>query len=249
MSVSNSDFIDADLVDSSELASDGYISYKTTAVVSTISSSKTVEVSPSNDIFGLIFDADAPVAIGDRVRLVGTSAADGYYTVASIVDNNVFTVVENINDSTGGNAVFIYPPGASIVGFDPTGLSITTAKNVQDALKDIANNATGISPNIHKELRQLIHFIDDGPADGFVSGAFKEILPASNPFPTSIIWWESSAKIYKIIEKTYTYNSNKTISQVEWKMYDNDGVTVLATVTDTITYSGIFELSRTRSIV
>jgi hypothetical protein len=35
----------------------------------------------------------------------------------------------------------------------------------------------------------------------------------------------------------------------EWKMYDTDGSTVLATVTDTISYSGPFETSRTRAIV
>jgi len=250
MSLSKSDFQDTDLVDSTELASDGYSSYKTISVTSTTSGSKTVEVSPSSDIFGLLFDADAPVSVGDRVLLVGTTGgADGYYTVASVIDNDTFTVLESINTSTGGNAFFIYPPGASLVGFDPTGLSITTAKNVQDALKDVAQNASGITANAHQTLRQLIHFIDDGPADGFVSGAYKEILPSGQPFPTSIIWWESAAKTEKIVEKTYTYNPNKTVSQVEWKMYDTDGSTVLIIVTDSISYvNGIFELSRVRSI-
>jgi len=250
MTLSKSDFRDADLVDSHELASDGYTSYKTTAVTSTTSGTKTVEVSPSSDIFGLIFDADAPVSVGDRVRLVGTTGgADGYYTIASVVDNDTFTVLENINTSTGGSAVFIYRPGASLVGFDPTGLAVTTAKNIQDALKDVANNASGISANVHRALRQLIHFIDEGPAEGFATGAYRTMLPALSPFPTSFIWWESIAQTEKIVEKTYTYNPNKTVSQVVWQMYDTDGVTILVTVTDVITYSGIFETSRTRSIV
>lgn len=107
---------------------------------------------------------------------------------------------------------------------------------------------TGITANEHKALRHLIHFINDGPADGFVSGAFKETLPSSNPFPTSVIWWESAAKIRKIVEKIYTYNSNKTPATIQWKMYDADGTTVIATVTDSITYSNVFEISRTRSI-
>ena len=71
---------------------------------------------------------------------------------------------------------------------------------------------------------------------------------ASNPFPTSYIWWESASKAQKIVELTLTRNANQTPATEEWKMYDTDGTTVLATVTDTIAYSGIFETSRTRAI-
>lgn len=107
---------------------------------------------------------------------------------------------------------------------------------------------SGISESAHRTLRQLIHFIDEGPAEGFVSGAFHETLPAT-PFPTSFIWWTSAAKTHKIVELTLTLNANKTPATEEWKMYDTDGTTVLVTVTDTISYSGIFETTRTRAIV
>jgi len=107
--------------------------------------------------------------------------------------------------------------------------------------------ADSISDGQHKALRHLVHLAEEGgPFEGFASGAFQETLPASNPFPTSIIWWESAAKLKKIVEETITYNANKTISIDEWKVYDVDGVTILVTATDTITYSGVFELSRTR---
>lgn len=109
-------------------------------------------------------------------------------------------------------------------------------------------SGSGITATQHKTLRQLIHFIDDGPAEGFASGAYMETLPSANPFPTSFIWWESAAKLKKIVEETVTYNSNKTIATDEWKVYDTDGTTVLATVTDAISYSGVFETSRTRTI-
>jgi len=108
---------------------------------------------------------------------------------------------------------------------------------------------SGISEAQHRVLRQLIHFIEDGPAEGFASGAYKETLPAADPFPTSFIWWESAAKLKKIVEEIVTYNANKTIATDQWKVYDTDGSTVLATVTDTISYSSIFEVSRTRTIV
>lgn len=108
--------------------------------------------------------------------------------------------------------------------------------------------ADGVTESEHEVLRQLIHFIDDGPGGGFVSGAFMETLPSADPFPTSYIWWESSGKVDKIVELTLTRNANQTPATEEWQMYDEDGSTVLTTVTDTISYSGVFETSRTRVI-
>jgi len=105
----------------------------------------------------------------------------------------------------------------------------------------------GISAYDHKRLRHLIHFIDDGPAGGFASGAYREVLPAGSPFPTSYTWYESSAKAKKIVELTVTYTGAFPTTEV-WKMYDDDGATVLVTVTDTIAYSGGFETNRTRAI-
>jgi hypothetical protein len=110
-------------------------------------------------------------------------------------------------------------------------------------------SGTGITEAQHKTLRQLIHLAEEGgPFEGFTSGAYQETLPSANPFPTSFIWWTSSAKTAKIVEETVAYNSNKTIATDEWKVYAIDGSTVLATVTDAIAYSGVFETSRTRTI-
>lgn len=105
---------------------------------------------------------------------------------------------------------------------------------------------SGLTAEQHKVLRQLIHFIDDGPAEGFPSGCYKETTPAG-PFPTLEVWYESSAKLKKITQLTTTWLGAK-ITQEQWKVYDTDGSTCLATVTDSITYSGVFESSRTRTI-
>jgi len=103
----------------------------------------------------------------------------------------------------------------------------------------------GITEAQHKVLRQLIHFIDDGPAEGFTSGAYREVT--GTVFPTSIIWWESSSKLKKIVERTCTW-TGVNLTTDKWEIYDTDGSTVLATVTDTISYTGVFETSRTRTI-
>ena len=106
---------------------------------------------------------------------------------------------------------------------------------------------TSLTEAQHRILRQLIHFIEEGPAGGFASGAYKETLPAGNPFPTSVIWWESSSKLQKIVERTVTWTGANPTTD-EWKMYDADGITVLVTVSDSISYSGPFETTRTRTI-
>lgn len=105
----------------------------------------------------------------------------------------------------------------------------------------------GVTETDHRALRQLIHFIDNGPANGFASGAFRENLPSGNPFVTSVTWWTDNTKVDKIVEKLITY-TGALATTVQWKIYDTDGSTVLATVTDAITYSGIFESNRTRTI-
>lgn len=106
-------------------------------------------------------------------------------------------------------------------------------------------SGSGLSEAAHRTLRQLIHFIDNGPAEGFASGAYRE--NTGGVFPTSIIWWTSSAKTHKIVEKLLTY-AGAFPTTIQWKMYAVDGSTVLATVTDAITYSGAFETDRTRTI-
>lgn len=118
--------------------------------------------------------------------------------------------------------------------------------NVGFTLTDLLASSGGITEAQHKALRQLIHFIDEGPAESFASGAYKETTP-TGPFPTSEIWWESSSKLKKIVSLDTTW-SGAVITQEVWKIYDTDGSTVLATVTDAVSYSGIFETSRTRTI-
>lgn len=114
-------------------------------------------------------------------------------------------------------------------------------------LSELVAGTGGLTADGHKVLRQLIHFIDEGPTEGFASGAYKETLPSAAIFPTSIIWWESSSKLKKIVERTLTWTGPNLTTSV-WEVYDTDGSTVLATITDTISYTGVFETTRTRTI-
>lgn len=237
--IAKEDLRDLDIVDARELLSSGFDAYQSAVgVVSVVSATKTVVVSG-----GLIFN-DNPVETGDRVTIAGNAAA-GDYTVDSVLSDTSFTVVEAIVDASGGTATFKHPPGALKVGIDPTNLVFSGATNLQEAVEDLDS---GLNSG-HKTLRHLIHFINEGPAGGFATGAYKEVLPAGDPFPITVTWWESSSKLKKIVDKTITYNANKIPTTIQWRMYDTDGSTVLSTVTDTITYvNNVFESTRTRAI-
>lgn len=106
---------------------------------------------------------------------------------------------------------------------------------------------SGMTTSNHETLRQLIHFIDEGPSTGFSSGAFKEIT--GQPFPTSIIWYTNVTKTKKIIEKLIVRNVNNNPTIITWNMYDSNGITILNTIVDTFTYiNNSFEVSRVRTI-
>lgn len=114
-------------------------------------------------------------------------------------------------------------------------------------LQSIIGGGGSIEPQ-HKTLRDLIHFIDEGPGDGFATGAFKEVLPNNSPFPTSITWYLDVAKTKKLVEKFIIYTNTAFPTTIHWNMYDYDGVTLIHTVIDTITYNTAFESTRTRAI-
>jgi hypothetical protein len=106
----------------------------------------------------------------------------------------------------------------------------------------------GMSAAQHKVLLQLIHFIDEGPADGFVSGATKTVT--GGLFPTIIEWKRSDATLLvkKTIERSAGPATNLKPTPIVWEIYDTDGTSVLATVSDAVTYGGVAETGRVRTI-
>lgn len=135
--------------------------------------------------------------------------------------------------------------------------SVTIERDVDDSLvfsdlvagtytlSDLVAGTGGLTAAGHRVLRQLIHFVDNGPAEGFDSGAYREMT--GTVFPTAIIWYDKSGEgKKKIVEKLITWTGvNPT--QIVWKIYDSAEILV-ATLSDAISYSGVFETSRTRTI-
>ena len=105
-------------------------------------------------------------------------------------------------------------------------------------------SGTGLNAGSHQALLQLIHFIDQGPAKGFVSGA-TSATTYSGAFPVEVLWTRQDGN--DLLRKTMTY-TGAFPTTIDWKMYAADGTTIVEQVTDTIVYTGAFETSRTRVI-
>jgi hypothetical protein len=239
VAIERADLADLDFVDAVELAATGSraVAYRNLSIVSITAATREVVVNPTEF---LLIDRDNPVQAGDLFTLTGASASNGDYTIQSIIDDQTFVVVETVpSDGTGGSGTFYYPPGASKVGIGRISTLDATTETVQEALEQ------------HPIRRELVHLAEGigGPFEDFTSGAYREILPAGDPFPTSVIWWTDSSKTDKIVELTLTYTAFKQPATMVWKSYDSDGSTVLRTVTDTMAYtSNVFEHTRTRTV-
>jgi hypothetical protein len=104
-----------------------------------------------------------------------------------------------------------------------------------------------LSAAAHAGLRQLIHLADDqGPFESF-NTSMERVITGGLLY-TSVVWYRDGAHTQKIVEKLVDRTNPTFPTQVQYKVYDVDGVTVLATATDTITYSGAEEIKRVRVI-
>ena len=120
---------------------------------------------------------------------------------------------------------------------------VTLADCYGNPITDLGSQLDGITSDSHEAIRQLIHFIDSGPTTG--TGLSKVITGTA--FPSAITWYHSTpGGSKKLYEKLITW-SGALPTVITWNIYD-DTETLLATVTDTISYSGAFETGRTRAI-
>lgn len=213
-------------------------------------------------------------AEGEGTRALGLSShAGGFYTVAS---GSRQTVFGHYNAEGNTSSLFVVGDGTSSIQrgdifrlnkgptvgdgrAEVTG-TLAATQGLSGSLTQLVDGRSYLQSGngmvvtsesngpvtVSKYLRDLITFIDEGPACGFASG-YKEQGPAG-PFPTQSIWYTDAGKTNKIVQLTVVWSGSVTTSR-EWKAYRDDGVTVDCTVTDTISYvNSIFETSRTRTI-
>lgn len=100
---------------------------------------------------------------------------------------------------------------------------------------------TGDGSGITNVSRKLVNYINNGPAEEYNS-AYLEVLPVDSLYPTASIWWTDETKTAKVYEENYQRTSPGTLinpNPLTYKLYAEDGTTVLIQATDTITYTAI----------
>lgn len=203
----------------------------------------------------IFFFAGWPINLGctrDLLQIPGVSEGDIYSSIMKgeirnkLKNGDIQLVFSNIDLLQFNDCGIQYLEG---YGFT-TGVQVGYNQldgYVQNLISGGASG--GLTATEHETLRQLIHFVDNGPGDGFASGAIRITSPSGSPFPTEICWFLDGTLTTKLVDKLIVYNSYKVPTTITWNMYDMDGVTIVHTVIDTFTYvNNVFESSRTRSI-
>ena len=150
-----------------------------------------------------------------------------------------------LKDESGGVIGFRTAAGALGIarGATPVGNDDLATKFYVDSV------GSGISEAQHKTLRNLIHFLEgDGPGEGFANGPFTRTMTGGF-FPTLREWTDNLGT--KIASKAWTRSgggaTNVAPTPITWRVYNADGTTGFQAV-DVVTYSGVNETSRVRTI-
>jgi len=219
--ISREDIVDADIVDATELASDGYVTYKTGSVVFASGSYLTASFGGPDVGFK---DFDDPAGALDFLVLSGSGNSDGTYVVVQPVTETILQISGTFSGSiqggtSSGSWSLKYVYGSKTVGFDPTTLAVSSSvpHDVFSFVKD----------GTYQRL------LEDDPA-GF--GVNESVTYGAGNRVTNETWRRAAdSSILKTID--YTYSGNK-VSQEVRKVYAENGTSVVAQKTVVYTYSG-----------
>lgn len=196
---------------------------------------------------------DAMEALQSRVGVVSSS-------ISTTIDFELHNVVAgHDHDGVNSRPVALGPPLSGST-FDNGLFPFVSGTRVGGAIDAInqtlliidqeLSGGVTVSGALTPTSRDLIILADsDGPFEGYLSGTERTTTYHRNIFPSSSIWYSDASKTGKIMEVWKTYPiSGVNPSSVTYRSYETDGVTIRATVIDTIAYAGIQEVSRSRVI-
>lgn len=166
----------------------------------------------------------------------------GYIRVLLPYSNFTASIAPTVNDDSSKN----YSTGSLWV--DGQNAYVLLLPTIGAAVwKNFTSGA--FSSQDHKTFRHLIHFINEGPGDGFYANPFREIeSDTSGKFTKRETWWSDSNKTIRLYQTEVTRSGIYPMTQ-KYKMYASDGITILNQAVDVISYQGAFETARSRSFV
>jgi len=203
---------DSAIIEEDELASGGVQSPSYSGpftIISVVSSTKIITLD-STGYDGTTELSSERISHGDIIVITEGSAA-GTYTVNQIINETSFSVNESIPNASSGSLSFYYPSACTKIG------------------KDIISKPNTFRSN---NLEQILNDLDEEN-----DGGYSEITYTNGVFVSKITVWNSVAKNKKRSEINYTYSSSPFVSQVIKNIYNENGDTIIATITTDISYS------------
>jgi len=190
--------------------------------------------------FGGIVYQQTPPGTGDDPE--NPSYLDCYIYIGKMADEVIAS-----GSASGSNIAFEsqgleLTPSAVRVNFTGPGVSGSVSGG---------NYVTYTVSGSEFDIRQILILESQGPMEGFGTGSlfYSCSYEENKPFVSSSCWYTDISKSQKIFEKIFIRNSKHIAEQIVYKVYNEDGVTVKTTITDIVTYDGVFEQSRQRNIV
>lgn len=111
-------------------------------------------------------------------------------------------------------------------------------------LAELVSTSTG-QLGSHNALLDPIHFLSDGPGDGWASGAVSQDGYVG-PLLVSTTWYTDATLTKKIVGKQWAY-SGPLVATEKLLVYASDGTSIVRTITDTFNYNGPLRTTRTRA--
>ena len=116
-------------------------------------------------------------------------------------------------------------------------LTLTDASAGTKNAQDLVSRVQG-AVAYHAGLIDLIHYLDEGPADAYASGCVLKVV-RNGPLLTSRTWYTSASQSAPaIVSVAYTYKTGTPLPATKtWVVYTVTG-TVARTLVDTFTWTG-----------
>jgi hypothetical protein len=191
-----------------------------------------------------------PVKLGTS----GSVSGSGYFNISpsSSMGETVFNINIALQDlSSSINNISV---SGSQIAFESQTVELTSnAVRVNLTGSGVSGSVTGsyvtyTIPGVDNRQVQVLN--PNGPFEPFGStNMFHSYSYGPIPFVSYSCWFTDSSKTQKIYDVEYqNRNSRKQAEKIIYKSYNPDGVTIKSTVIDIITYVGVFETTRIRTV-
>lgn len=192
----------------------------------------------------------------------GSASGSGYFPYFSLttsVGQAVFDINIALLNLSSSITNLVISGSSSSIAFESQTVELTpnavrinlTGSGVSGSVSSsmYGDKVTYTIPGV--DYRQIVFLEKNGPFEHF---ATPDMYHSCTYYPTIPIisastWFTNVSMSNKIYETIYkTRNSKKQATEIIYNVYNEDGITIKTTATDIVTYNGIVESNRLRTV-